>query len=141
NLGVNFSFAGRTVFGASLIGSLAQGGSSSGGGGGSGASVPLLGAGSFLSALTPGSNTNIVFGIVPNNINAFITALHRENLASVLAQPKLVTLSGRPATFLSGGQQAVPEVTASGTGGGTVGARFVEFGTQLTFLPIVLGNG
>ena len=59
----------------------------------------------------------------------------------MLAQPKLVTLSGRPATFLSGGQQAVPEVTASGVGGGTVGARFVEFGTQLTFLPIVLGNG
>ena len=59
----------------------------------------------------------------------------------MLAEPRLVTLSGRPATFLSGGQQAVPEVTASGVGGGTVGTRFEPFGTQLTFLPIVLGNG
>jgi pilus assembly protein CpaC len=101
----------------------------------------VIGTGALLSSLTPAGATNIIFGIVPNNINFFIQALHGERLGKLLAQPRLVTLSGRPATFLSGGQQAVPEVTASGVGGGTVGTRFIEFGTQLTFLPIVLGNG
>ncbi len=56
----------------------------------------------------------------------------------LLAQPKLITLSGRVATFNSGGQQAVPEANAAGE---ITGTRFVEIGTQVTFLPIVLGNG
>jgi pilus assembly protein CpaC len=140
NLGINLVVRGNTVFGGSLIGNLTQAGSNTGGSSGGSGSV-LLGGQNFLAALTPGGATNIVFGIVPAQFTSFIQALHQENLAKLLSQPKLVTLSGRPAVFNSGGQQAVPEVTASGTGGGTVGTRFIEFGTQLTFLPIVLGNG
>jgi pilus assembly protein CpaC len=143
NLGVNWTFAGSEVFGGSLIGQLTQAGQSAGGGGGAGGagSSVILGSQNFLGALTPNQNANLVFGIVPSNLNFFIQALRQERLAKLLAEPKLVTKSGRPATFLSGGQQAVPEVTASGVGGGTVGTRFEPFGTQLTFLPIVLGNG
>ena len=48
-----------------------------------------------------------------------------------------MTLSGNPASFLDGGEQAVP-VPA---GLGQVGVQFEEFGTRLNFLPIVLGNG
>jgi pilus assembly protein CpaC len=48
-----------------------------------------------------------------------------------------VTVSGRPASFLSGGEQAVP-VPA---GLGQVGVQFEEFGTRLNFLPIVMGDG
>jgi len=138
NFGVNFTVQGTQAFGGSLIGSLAQAGQSTGSGS---ASTTILGPQAFLNSLTPGSSANIVVGIVPAGINAFIQALRQERLAKLLAEPRLVTLSGRPATFLSGGQQAVPEVTASGVGGGTVGTRFEPFGTQLTFLPIVLGNG
>src|SRR5262249_35136129 len=68
---------------------------------------------------------------------AFLQALKDENLAKLLAEPRLVTLSGRPASFLSGGEQAIP-VPA---GLGQVGVQFEEFGTRLNFLPIVLGNG
>jgi pilus assembly protein CpaC len=131
NLGVNFTVAGTQVFAGSLIGNLATPGQNAGGGGTAG----------FLSSLTPGPSTNIVAGIVPANLTTFIQALRQERLAKVLTEPRLVAHSGRPATLLSGGQQAVPEVTASGVGGGTVGARFEPFGTTLTFLPIVLGNG
>jgi pilus assembly protein CpaC len=143
NFGVNFTLTGTTGFISSLIGSLTQTGAQAGGGSGAvtGGGVTLLGPAQFLSSLTPGARTNIVAGIVPAGFNVFITALREERLAKLLAEPRLVTLSGRPATFLSGGQQAVPEVTASGVGGGTVGTRFEPFGTQLTFLPIVLGNG
>jgi pilus assembly protein CpaC len=144
NFGVNFTVNGTSVFGGSLIGNLTQAGTTAGGGGTGGTGgtgATLLGTQSVLNALTPGPATNIVFGIVPAKFNLFIQALRQERLAKLLAEPRLVTLSGRPATFLSGGQQAVPEVTASGVGGGTVGTRFEPFGTQLTFLPVVYGNG
>jgi pilus assembly protein CpaC len=67
----------------------------------------------------------------------FLQALRNENLAKILAQPKLVTISGRSATLLSGGEQAIPEAA----GLGSISVRFEPFGTRLSFLPIVLGNG
>ncbi|MFO0810362.1 MAG: pilus assembly protein N-terminal domain-containing protein [Gemmataceae bacterium] len=138
NLGVNFVVNGTTVYAGSLIGNLATPGAASAGGGGGGTTI--LGTQNFLQSLTPGNATNIVAGIVPARLNTFIQALRQEQIAKFLAEPRLVTLSGRPATFLSGGQQAVPEVVGGGATG-VVGTRFEPFGTQLTFLPIVLGNG
>jgi pilus assembly protein CpaC len=86
-----------------------------------------------------GFPTNILAGVVSNRAGflSFLEALRQENLAKTLAEPRLVTLSGRPASFLSGGEQAVP-VPA---GLGQVGVQFEEFGTRLNFIPIVLGNG
>lgn len=151
--GVNFAVNGTTVQAASTIGSLAvpgggggnQGGGNSGGvtvnnfnGGGGGV---VGGVASFIQGLTPGASSNIVAGIVPWRTNVFIQALRQERIAKLLAEPRLITLSGRPATFLSGGQQAVPQVTGGGTSGGVVGTQFEPFGTSLTFLPIVYGNG
>src|SRR5262249_2901487 len=86
-----------------------------------------------------GVPTNILFGVLRNNFNflGFLQALREENLLKVMAEPQLVTMSGQPASFLSGGAQALP-VPA---GLGQVGVQFEEFGTRLNFLPIVLGNG
>jgi pilus assembly protein CpaC len=67
----------------------------------------------------------------------FLQALEQESVVKLMAEPRLVTLSGRPASFVSGGEQAVP-VPA---GLGQVGVQFEEFGTRLNFLPIVMGNG
>jgi pilus assembly protein CpaC len=58
-------------------------------------------------------------------------------VTKLLAEPRLVTVSGKPASFLSGGEQAVP-VPA---GLGQIGVQFEEFGTRLNFLPIVMGDG
>jgi pilus assembly protein CpaC len=86
-----------------------------------------------------GAPTNVFFGILHTNWGflGFLQALKDENVLKLLAEPRLVTLSGRPASFLSGGEQAIP-VPA---GLGQVGVQFEEFGTRLNFLPIVLGNG
>jgi pilus assembly protein CpaC len=88
-----------------------------------------------------GAATNALFGVLnPDHRWAylqFLNALRNENLAKLLAEPRLVTLSGKEANFLSGGQTPVP--TAGGLGIG--GTDFVPFGTSLNFLPIVLGNG
>jgi pilus assembly protein CpaC len=85
-----------------------------------------------------GAETNLFFGILntKDGFIGFLQALRDENVVKLLAEPKLVTISGRPASFLSGGEQAVP-VPA---GLGQVGVQFEEFGTRLNFLPIVLGN-
>jgi pilus assembly protein CpaC len=86
-----------------------------------------------------GQPANFFLGVF-NNEHAFyglLQALRQESLAKILSEPKLVTLSGRSATMLSGGQQAIPE----SAGLGSVAVTFVPFGTQLTFLPIVLQDG
>ncbi len=98
-------------------------------------SFPLTG----LTA-TPTSSSSFLFGVLHSGwgLLGFLQALKTEGLAKFLTQPSLVTLSGRPAFFNVGGQQAVPVV---GGIGGATGVSFIPFGTQLTFLPIVLGNG
>jgi hypothetical protein len=89
--------------------------------------------------LANGAPSNLFLGVLRQNSGfiGFLQALRDENVAKLLAEPRLVTMSGRPASFLSGGEQAVP-IPA---GLGQVGVQFEEFGTRLNFLPVVLGNG
>lgn len=67
----------------------------------------------------------------------FLEWLRQNNLLKVLAEPKLVTVSGRPAFFNVGGEFPilVPQSL------GTVSIEYKKFGTQVDFVPIVLGNG
>jgi pilus assembly protein CpaC len=90
------------------------------------------------SSLTAGS-TNLVLGFLNDKQEffGFLQALRTEGVAKILAEPRLTALSGRTASFLDGGEQAVP-VPA---GLGQIGVQFEEFGTRLNVLPIVLGNG
>lgn len=108
------------------------------------ASLPVgnVGLPTITNALgTPnGAAPNLFLSIFNQRQSVFfmLQALRDNNLAKLLAEPHLVTLSGRSAHFNSGGQQAVPQVSGFG---GTAGITFQEFGTNLDFLPIVLGNG
>lgn len=87
---------------------------------------------------TDGLNGNLVFGLLPSQFLTAVRALKSEGLAKLLAEPKLVTQSGRPARFLAGGQQA----TLSGASGiNGPGVSYQPIGTELEFLPIVYGNG
>jgi tetratricopeptide (TPR) repeat protein len=70
------------------------------------------------------------------SLEAGLKGLREKGRAKVLAEPRLVTLSGRPASFLSGGQVAVPMPT----GLGQVGVQFEEFGARVNFLPVVLAD-
>jgi pilus assembly protein CpaC len=86
-----------------------------------------------------GAPANLFLGLFNSKQDFFglLQALRNESLIKVLAEPTLVTLSGKSASFISGGEQAIP-VPA---GLGQVGVQFEEFGTRLNFLPIVLGDG
>ncbi|MCI0463178.1 MAG: hypothetical protein L0Z62_40040, partial [Gemmataceae bacterium] len=112
-------------------------------------SSPLTLAGNLQPGVSGASaglagSPNILFGILGDNqgFAGFLQALRNENLVKVLAEPKLLTLSGQPAEFISGGEQAVPTLASGAAGGGAVaGVEFRPFGTTVRFLPIVLGNG
>jgi pilus assembly protein CpaC len=79
------------------------------------------------------------FGIVNNasQFYGFIDALRENGVARILAEPSLMTVSGRPARFTNGGE--FPILVPQGQG--TVSVEFREYGTILDFVPIVLGNG
>jgi pilus assembly protein CpaC len=83
---------------------------------------------------------NVAAAIIDGN-NAFfgfLEALRQHDLVKVLAEPTLVTVSGRPASFSSGGEFPilVPQNSL-----GSVSIEYREFGTRVDFVPIVLGNG
>ncbi len=83
---------------------------------------------------------NFLFNVVngPSTFFGVLEAMRRDNLAKLLAEPTLVTVSGRPASFQSGGE--VPVTTGGGVGV-TPTTTYKPYGTQVDFVPIVLGNG
>ncbi|MHC2070591.1 type II and III secretion system protein family protein [Bremerella sp. T1] len=71
------------------------------------------------------------------DVELFLQATSTNGMAKILAEPTLVTISGKSANFIAGGEFAVP--TAVGVGGiGAVSTTFRGFGTQLAFTPTVL---
>jgi pilus assembly protein CpaC len=73
--------------------------------------------------------------------NLTIDAANDQQLAKILAQPTLTTLSGQPATFISGGEFPVPVPQSGVTNGGAITVIFKEFGIGLKFVPVVLDSG
>ena len=67
-----------------------------------------------------------------------LRALRTEGLSKFLSEPKLTTMSGRPALLRAGGRQAVLSAS-SGING--PGATLENIGTELEVLPIVRGDG
>ena len=95
-------------------------------------------AGSTTGFAAGGADT-IRFGLdnSDHNFTALIDFLQQKSAVKVLAEPTVVTMSGRPASFLVGGE--FPILVPSGIATATI--EFKEFGTRVDFVPIVLGNG
>jgi pilus assembly protein CpaC len=85
------------------------------------------------------SGPTVRFGIVGDggSFYGFMEALRENNLAKLMSEPTLTTLSGRPATFNVGGEIPIPIQQALGV----TTVQWREFGTRIDFVPIVLGNG
>jgi pilus assembly protein CpaC len=78
------------------------------------------------------------------NIGATIKALQDHNLLQILAEPNLITLEGKDASFLAGGSFAFPTITTTPTGGATapvITVQFKPFGVKLDFTPTVTPQG
>ncbi|MCE9547788.1 MAG: pilus assembly protein N-terminal domain-containing protein [Planctomycetia bacterium] len=99
----------------------------------------LAAPGSLANNVVSAAGDTVRFGIVNGDsaFFGFLEALQRNDLAKILAEPTLVTVSGRPAQFKCGGEFPilVPQSL------GTVSIEYKNYGTQVDFVPIVLGEG
>ncbi len=106
-----------------------------------------LGTGAILgqNASLPGTVGSVVniFAMRPDiNLQAAIQALQGKNLLEILAEPNLVTINNKEASFLAGGQFPYPMIQPGSSGGGTsVTVAFKEYGIRLNFLPVITPRG
>jgi pilus assembly protein CpaC len=98
------------------------------------------------------SNTTVNFADILNlflfrtdlNIGATIRALQGRNVLQMLAEPNLIVVEGKTASFLAGGQFPFPTLTSTTTGGAVapvITVQFKPFGVQLEFTPTITSTG
>lgn len=82
-----------------------------------------------------------IFAFRPDlNLGALIKDLQTQGLLQVLAEPNLVAIVGKEASFLAGGEFPIP-VVQSGASTGAITVQFREFGIRLAFTPQVTAQG
>jgi len=142
-LGINAFMTGNEAFGAVTVGSSDGGavnpisiGAPNGTLAGT-ANVPFI----FTAdtAVSPGIT---FFGGFPDvGLEYFLQALEENRYLRILAEPNLVALSGHEASFLAGGEYPIPVVQGgAGAIGTSISIEYREFGVQLSFRPVVLGD-
>ena len=86
-----------------------------------------------------------IFLFNPNiHLGTAIQALQAKNLFQILAEPNLMTESGKEASFLAVGEFPYPIVQSVGGGTTTAPAisiTFKEYGIRLSFTPILMADG
>ncbi len=87
------------------------------------------------------SNLLNVFLFRPDlNLGATIEALEAKNVAQILAEPNVLAINGKTASFLAGGEFPYPTLQG-GTSIGAVTIQFREFGVRLSFTPVITPRG
>jgi len=74
------------------------------------------------------------------HFGAVIEALENKSLLQILAEPNLIAVNGKKASFLAGGQFPFP-IVQPGAGFTAVTISFKEFGVKLEFTPVIMPNG
>jgi len=90
------------------------------------------------------SNLMNVFLYRPDiNLAATIQALQEQNVLQILAEPNLLTASGKDASFLAGGEFPFPVIQSTGSSGSfpAITIQFKEFGVRLDFTPTLRPDG
>ena len=91
--------------------------------------------GNQISHLISGAG-NLTAILSDGDVRFLLSAIASHGYGKILAEPTLVTISGKPARFIAGGEFAVP--TAVGVGGvGAASTQFRGFGTELSFTPTI----
>jgi pilus assembly protein CpaC len=74
-----------------------------------------------------------------HGVGTVVRALQTKGLFQSLAEPNLISVNGKEASFLAGGEYPYPVVQA-GVGGSSISVVFKEYGIRLHFTPTVLGG-
>ncbi len=100
------------------------------------------GSGTGTTTTTTVSNLLNMFFFNPQiHLGAVVQALQSRNLLQILAEPNLVALNGKEASFLAGGEFPFPVAQQNASGIATVTIQFREFGVRLKFTPVIQPNG
>ncbi len=75
------------------------------------------------------------------NLGAVLQDLATHNVLQILAEPNLLTMNGKQASFLAGGEFPFPTIQGGGSGVGQITIQFKEFGVRLNFLPVITPRG
>lgn len=84
------------------------------------------------------TSTNIFtkYSTGSGSISSLVDALETEGLATVLAEPSLTSSTGKPASFLAGGQYPIPVRDQNGA----ITVQYQPFGVSLNFTPVVMSK-
>ncbi len=99
------------------------------------------GSGTASTTTTVSNLLNLFFFNPQVHIGAVIEALKTQNLLQILAEPNLVAVNGKEASFLAGGEFPFPVAQQNASGIATVTIQFREFGVRLKFTPVIQPNG
>ena len=91
-------------------------------------------------SLTLSNALNIFLFRKDLNLGATIQALETKRLLETLAEPNVLAINGKPASFVSGGEFPFPMVQG-GASVGAVSIAFREYGIRLNFLPVITPRG
>jgi pilus assembly protein CpaC len=87
------------------------------------------------------SNVLNVFLFRPDiHMGAVINDLENKSILQILAEPNLIAVNGKEASFLAGGEFPFP-IVQPGNGFTAVTISFKEFGVRLKFTPLIMPNG
>ncbi len=103
-----------------------------------GARAPLATDGTFVRIPNATNQSNSIgarFNDGKLDLGVLLDALNKENLASLLAEPNLVALSGQTASFLVGGE--VPILIPQGQ---NISIEYKQVGISLSFTPTILAS-
>ncbi len=75
------------------------------------------------------------------NLGATIQDLQQRNIIQILAEPNLLTETGKEASFLAGGEFPYPVVQGGTGNNNAITIQFREYGVRLTFTPTIMENG
>jgi pilus assembly protein CpaC len=98
-------------------------------------------AGGKGGSFTLGDALNLFLFRSDINLGMTLRALQNKRLLEILAEPNLMAINGKQASFLAGGEFPVPMVQPGAGGGGIVTIQWREFGVRTTFVPTITPRG
>ena len=104
-------------------------------------SGPQVANGTTGPAITLSDALNIFLFRSDLNLAAAIQALQQDSLLEILAEPNVLAMNGRAASFLAGGEFPFPSFQPAANGVGTVTVQFREYGIRLNFIPTITPRG
>jgi pilus assembly protein CpaC len=99
------------------------------------------GSGTTPATLTSSNPLNLLFYNFDVNFGLTLQDLQNKNIAQILAEPTITTVSGQKASFLAGGEFPFPVVQGSSGGLTSITIQFRPYGVKVDFTPVVNDDG